>query len=930
MNGLIPLVLMSIASIVSPMSYRLRIGAVVRDGYTGLDIPYAKVSVMDSSGLTVCDSLQRIENPYSDEPDRYLYTSTFTVDSVRNSYIFRVNADGYGSRTLDATSYWLNDSTAGVYVEEIEMFLAGRTKTLEEVTVTASKVKMVMKGDTLVYDATAFRLSEGSMLDELIRTLPGTNLSESGQITVNGKFVSELLVNGRNFFKGDPTVALANLPAYTVSKINVYDKKENPADVSEEHIVMDVALKREYAHGLISNYEFGGGSALRGGWNSRWLGRIFAMYYSPISSLAVYANANNLNAENRPGYQGRWIENVMTSGLRTVKSAGINHSRTWKEQRSEIDNSLTVTRRNSQNEVSTYHEAYLEDSSIYNNNHLKSETGETALEFNNDFKQDFDKGYYNTGLRTWYEHNAADDIIEASESDNNTSKIYLRQKKSTVKGDKYGASLWVHTYLNLGQTIPASFRTWNLRLNGSCRGSSRLNSITDFIVYPDKVSDNISRIYRESLPVNSHNINFEAFSIRTPFNITKRSTCYYNIGYLLGYTYQSGRREMDYMAESPNSNDLWLRDLANSYFTTESGISNKIDFSGGIDGPVKLQLHLTENILTRRIKDRRVTTLFVDKTNLLLSGSLIASLGKGEWSEGSNYKLSLNYSEEAPKMLHLLPIVDTSDPVLRFCGNPELRKSILSSAEFVFNNNQSLHNRQIVVSTKYSRTDRLITSARFYNRQNGITTIMPYNIDGNFIATIHGSYSQYLDKSERVYLSNFLKGELLRSADYSTDSDVPNVLKVNNWQIINDFEIKWTPGNATISGKVNFNWNRLVSLDRVFTPFYFMHVNYGVSASVPMSWGIDIKTEIMAYTRHGYAEKAMNSTDWVWNLQLSKTFGSAKQWTVKAIGFDLLQQLPTIRQEVNAQGRTETRYNSQPSYAMLTLTYRLDIKPQKK
>ncbi|MDE6145719.1 MAG: hypothetical protein K2F96_05525, partial [Muribaculaceae bacterium] len=62
MNGLIPLVLMSIASIVSPMSYRLRVGAVVRDGYTGLDIPYAKVSVMDSSGLVVCDSLPRIEN----------------------------------------------------------------------------------------------------------------------------------------------------------------------------------------------------------------------------------------------------------------------------------------------------------------------------------------------------------------------------------------------------------------------------------------------------------------------------------------------------------------------------------------------------------------------------------------------------------------------------------------------------------------------------------------------------------------------------------------------------------------------------------------------------------------------------------------------------------------------------------------------------
>ena len=74
----------------------------------------------------------------------------------------------------------------------------------------------------------------------------------------------------------------------------------------------------------------------------------------------------------------------------------------------------------------------------------------------------------------------------------------------------------------------------------------------------------------------------------------------------------------------------------------------------------------------------------------------------------------------------------------------------------------------------------------------------------------------------------------------------------------------------------------------------------------------------------------MNSTAPVWNLQLSKTFGRAKQFTVKAIGFDILGQLPTIKQVVNAQGRTETRYNSQPSYAILTIAYRLDIKPRRK
>lgn len=171
---------------------------------------------------------------------------------------------------------------------------------------------------------------------------------------------------------------------------------------------------------------------------------------------------------------------------------------------------------------------------------------------------------------------------------------------------------------------------------------------------------------------------------------------------------------------------------------------------------------------------------------------------------------------------------------------------------------------------------------------------------------------------------------MLRSADYSTDSDELHVLKVNNWQIGDDFELKWTPMNATLSAKVNFNWNRLVSLNRAFTSFHFVHVNYGISVSLPLKGNIDIQTELMAYCRRGYGDPTMNSTDLVWNLSLSKAFGKSKQWVIKSIGFDMLQQLPSIRQAVNAQGRTETRYNSQPAYALLSLTYRFDLQPKSK
>ena len=134
------------------------------------------------------------------------------------------------------------------------------SKTLREATVQATRIKMVSRGDTIVYDAAAFELAEGSMLDALVAQLPGAELKD-GQIKVNGKFIESLMVNGEDFFAGSPKVALESLPAYTVKNIKVYDRAANDdylrgkptgqkkAQGEDEHMVMDVILKKAYSSG---------------------------------------------------------------------------------------------------------------------------------------------------------------------------------------------------------------------------------------------------------------------------------------------------------------------------------------------------------------------------------------------------------------------------------------------------------------------------------------------------------------------------------------------------------------------------------------------------------------------------------------------------------------------------------------------------------
>lgn len=157
-----------------------------------------------------------------------------------------------------------------------KIYMRRMPKMLDEVVVKASKVMFYNKGDTIIYNADAFVLAEGSMLDALIRQMPGVELKDGGQIYVNGRYVENLLLNGKDFFKGNKQMMLDNLGAYTVKNIAVYERQDDMdrimgKDYGEKHLSMDVRLKKEYNQGLLTNMEAGYGS------NDRYLGRLFGL-----------------------------------------------------------------------------------------------------------------------------------------------------------------------------------------------------------------------------------------------------------------------------------------------------------------------------------------------------------------------------------------------------------------------------------------------------------------------------------------------------------------------------------------------------------------------------------------------------------------------------------------------------------------------------
>ncbi len=259
------------------------------------------------------------------------------VEGGVGDYSLLLNREGFEPLRKDFTI--ASEGQDVLYLRGITME-ERRENMLNEVEIVGTAIKMVMKGDTIVYDSAAFRLPEGSTLDALIRQLPGAELDADGAITVNGKKVNSLLLNGKDFFKDDPEVALKNLPSYVVDKIKVYDKAGDDDAVSlashrlsdspeSENLVMDVSLKAEFSMATIFNVEGGYGPGIyKEGpkkFDHRYLGRAFVVGFGKTYRFSVFGSANNIKNTSRATSENKdWSSGWNQNGELEVAMGGFD------------------------------------------------------------------------------------------------------------------------------------------------------------------------------------------------------------------------------------------------------------------------------------------------------------------------------------------------------------------------------------------------------------------------------------------------------------------------------------------------------------------------------------------------------------------------------------------------------------------------------
>lgn len=930
----------------------------------------AEFNVYDSKGKPIV--FESYENTGIMNGNERFYGYQLNISGLVDSLTIEAKVEGY---TLVDTTLVLSKEkfkTYGdLYVWDDEILLKTTLepyKELDEVAVNATRILMVQKGDTTIYNAAALQLSAGSMLEDLVRALPGAQLENGGKITINGEKVTSLLVNGKDFFKGDPMVALTNLPYYTVDKIKVYHQGRElrnathsdslRAEAEEKPLVMDVRLKKEYGQGWLANAEVGGGMRTMGAVSPIYRGRAFAMRFTDHSKLAIYATANNVGDNYKASHNGQWREmKAEGSGEPVIQRGGIDFSIENKPGTMKLATTLEAQHSTNDVESKNSTQSFLNTGDIFRQGHSYRHSNSTSLNWSATLSREIDRKYsislsprfgFNIGtsnsrsLNATFDSNPLDVGMDSS-LDSIFSEPYsqnLLQKVITSQQTLGAGEYWsVSTGLSVNGRVRLPFTGENLSVNASISYVQR-NS-TD-LLFSQIAGRNTNAHYedtRTSSP--SNNLSYFANISHKLFDINSESVGFFYSGLSYSYSHNSkideqqllrGDERLPEDISDMSMGGWWPMDIANSYTKDESSDSHTMSLTFDYNTPrtksgkaLYLRGYVPFQYQRREVKDiRGIGDQYLLGKDWTFDPSISIH-------DGGIFNLSYSMQSRLPRLEEKLDVSDNSYPLYVRKGNPDLKTEYTHSLRFAITTKRPKISQWLNYHINADIMQHEIKQAMTYNRTTGVTTWQPRNIEGNWWVSGLVSFGRALDKDKRWNLATNSRYTFAHSTDFNTDAIElePQTSLVLTHRINQDFKISYGKNKFRVEVNGRLRWNYGTSDREDFQRLSYIDQSYGITLMTPLVWGIDLDTDLLVNVRSGYNDPAMNTTEWQWNAALSTRFGKKKLWTARLVGFDLLHQLSNIKYTLNSHGRVETWHNTVRSYVNLNLTYHFEMKPKK-
>jgi hypothetical protein len=918
--------LFSLAASAQTNGARINLWGYVVDSFLQVGLEGTKVTLMTVDSVEV-DSIRT-----------YMYDNNaiyyFNLPAKTQDILLKAERDGYETaimpmkvrhykRVRDVYVPWINLKKKSTITEV----------SLDEVVVKSSKVQMVWKGDTLVYNADAFNLPQGSMLDGLIRQLPGVTLKDNGEILVNGRKVDYLTLNGTDFFKGNNKMMLENLPYYTVKNVKVYDKSTEVSqflgyDAEKKDYVMDVVLKREYSVGLTANAELGGGT------KERWMARLFGLRFSDHSRTTVFGNSNNINRTGQPNADGNW--NAANAGDGITKhnevNANLQNEDKYKRWKNEFTVSLTDDDNNRQSRTES--EYYLQNGGEFTHRNRNTDTDNTQFAVSNTFTRNKSTSpTYLTSLVGYNYGRYRALQYDSAQVSGDAGLLYRLDNNAQRRSH----SNQLYTANHLLAKLP-----WGDRLNfrlDAVYDAQRMKSFSHYLLkYEDDTQPQDLRRRYEPRTLDSYYWQFEAeYVFRFPhdWNLDINyqfhqghdadDTPSYRLDRDAAWLMQATRLDAlplllsDALVDGENSTEISTGTKRQRLYTRLYYLRNTAESYTSFE----VKLPVTYERGNQRYLRGEVDTL-VRRNETMFDPSI--TYAHYIYKRNINFNASLRSETTLPNIVNRVGYTSYYDPLNTTIGNPLLKPQHNYKGTAYYVKSWPQWEQTLYTYLEVSVTEGKIQSSVSYDRNTGVYSRLDENINGNWNTLLGLMFNRAIDKMHRWHVENTLwltyANIVWRGQDLSSEDAAMLRITTRHFKVDDKLKVSYRASqkfDAGVYGGIvhGMSWSNLSS----YRDVRITDVSYGLTVNATLPLALQFSSDLSMLHRIGYESSSMNNSSAIWNAQLSKSI-CRDRLTFRLVAHDILDRTRNNTWDISSTGYTNTWRNTLPRYVMLSVIYK--------
>ncbi len=853
---------------------------------------------------------------------------------------------------IPSATYTLQVSFMGFKTQKFKLTLPKRSGNFkvadvmmrEDATVMAEAVvegklpEMTVVDDTVAYNADAFKLPDGSMVEDLIKKLPGIVQDENGNYTFNGKSISQILVDGKEFFGNNRNMVLQNLPAEIVDKVKAYDKKSDMAritgiDDGNERTVLDLAIKKNKKKGLFGNANGAYGT------HERYNGRM---------------NVNSFRGDQKFSFVGS-ANNTQGNGLNDRQELGTTMN--WENKKVELNGSLGGNFQQSSSASQSNTQNFELRNSAYsaNRNNSSSRNGNFNFQYKVEWKPDstwnilfrpeFSFGRNSSGgsneSATWN-----DDPFQYSAT---PLADYLKLANAIGVnhrvGDNWSRSKNINASasLQINKRLKKPGRNITINLGGGYGDSdSKSNNYSQTDYYLIQALDGGDSVYHKVQYNRGANYNYN-FNARFSYSEPIAYQAFLQLTYNYRYNFRDNDRDVRSIFDPYN--DLLGVNVGNydMFYDSPYAVPDKQQCSYtrniGQNHDLRLQLRMNRTRYQLTIggnvqpqisrvdyQKGRIDTLL---RRTVVNASPVVNF-RYKFSRQEQLDFRYNADTGWPNITDMIPdTLSDANPLNIRIGNAALKPSFTQHISFEYRRSVPDRQRTSALNLQFHTTRNSTTNRTEYNEVTGGRTTMPVNVNGNWNGSASFNFNTALDEKKhwrintntQISMSNSV-GYLYRSQNKMTVENQTKSGNFSEWARLTyrqDWESGWQV-EANINGYFRYNLNR--SNNATASNLDHHNFNYGGSFVITTPWGMTISSDIEQQSRRGYSDAAMNTDHLIWNGSISQRFLSHKQLTVSLRAVDILNERDDVNRNISATSRTDTQNEMVRSYVLLSANWR--------